>query len=255
MTECRMFSFPWLHPKLNGHLVPEDVVWLDPGVDMPGESRRYRPENLPFSAPEVRRMLHDYRQFGERFTKPADMSTYQAVGLENFYTDTTMDIFSQLRGVASGELPEVQDRRKQAQLVLAMALYREEQFVAMQEQSVRFAQARDGFAEVLGLDEDELFVDQGVPDSLIVPQANVDLPWTTILPSFLMLLPSAAKLFVADPDVADELRSSGVVFAPCAEAGRSCGLLEATHVEQLCGIAVDPLAPISVFIPALVEKV
>ncbi|NLY41785.1 MAG: hypothetical protein GX055_09220 [Desulfovibrionales bacterium] len=244
---AQIFSFPWLHPLMLA--CPEDVSWLDPGVDMQGQFPRYRPQDLPFSSAEVRRLLHEYQQFGDRFAKPADMRTYQAVGLENFYSDTSMDILSQLRSGSAHEQTDPQEQRKQAQLVLAMALLREEHFIAMREQNERFVQARAGFADVLGLDEVETFVDQGVTDEHIVPRAHIDLPWKRSVPSLLLLLPAQAELFVADPDIVRELRACGVEFSPVG-SGRARGLLDVAHISQLCDVVVerDAPLPVSVFV-------
>lgn len=114
MTTERVFSFPWLHPETQA--CPDHVFWLDPGVEMPGAYQRYRPEDLPFSAAEVRGYVREYLQFGDRFARPADMRTYQAVGLENFYTDTTMDILSQLRSGGTDSRPDPQEQRKKPSL-------------------------------------------------------------------------------------------------------------------------------------------
>lgn len=93
--------FPWLHPKLGRGPLPEGAVFFDPGVDLSSEFVRWRPADLPCSPAEVRAMLRSYMEFGERFPRTSDMQAYQAAGLDNFYTDTTMDIKSQLTGQSS----------------------------------------------------------------------------------------------------------------------------------------------------------
>lgn len=238
--------FPWLHPKLGRGLLPEGAVFFDPGVDLPTELIRWRPSDLPCSPAEVRGMLRSYMEFGERFPRPSDMQAYQAVGLDNFYTDTTMDIKSQLTGMDAPKEADPEDLRRQAQLLLAMALYREEQFVAMREQEGHFETARRGFAEVLGLDDEESFAQIGVPDESIFPRAGVELPWKSMLPCLLLFLPRGARLFVSDDDVLRELVALELDFSPCADdsGGLVCCRLDSEAAERVCGRRVDLSAPV-----------
>ncbi len=238
--------FPWLHPKLGHGPLPEGVVFFDPGVDLITDSPRWRSEDLPCPASEIRALLRSYMEFGERFPRSSDMKAYQAAGLDNFYTDTTMDIKSQLTG--SRVEPEAADPRRQAQILLAMALSREGQFVEMHEQEARLEAARSGFAEALGLDDEEDFADVSVTDEALFPRACVDLPWKGLLPSLLLFLPAGARLFVSDEDVARELVSLDLEFTPCAQDpdGLICCTLDADGLERLCGIRVDLPTPLTV---------
>jgi hypothetical protein len=238
--------FPWLHPKLGRAPLPDGVVFFDPGVDLPAELPRWRPSGLPCSPDEIRAMLRSYTEFGERFPHASDMKTYQAVGLENFFTDTTMDIKSQLTGADSPKEPSTDDLRRQAQLVLAMALYREEQFVAMREQQGRFEVARDGFAAVLGLDDEESFAQTGVPDEALFPGAGVELPWRNLLPFLLLFLPRGARLFVSDEEVARELASMDLKFSPCADNpdGLVCCRLDSAALERICARRAELPEPV-----------
>jgi hypothetical protein len=238
--------FPWLHPKLGRGLLPEGAVFFDPGVDLPTELIRWRPSDLPCSPAEVRAILRSYMEFGERFPRSSDMQAYQAAGLDNFYTDTTMDIKSQLTGMDSPKEVDPADLRRQAQLLLAMALSREEQFVAMREQEGRFETARQGFAEVLGLDDEESFAQIGVPDEALFPRANVELPWKSLLPCLLLFLPPGARLFISDDDVLRELIALELDFSPCADdpGDLVCCRLDREAAERICGRRVDLATPV-----------
>jgi len=241
-----VLHFPWLHPKLGHGPLPEGVVFFDPGVDLITDSPRWRSEDLPCSAAEIRALIRSFMEFGERFPRSSDMKAYQAAGLDNFYTDTTMDIKSQLTGRRVE--PEVADPRRQAQILLAMALSREGQFVEMHEQEARLEAARSGFAEALGLDDEEDFADVSVTDEALFPRACVDLPWKGLLSSLLLFLPAGAKLFVSDEDVVRELVSLDLAFTPCAQNpdGLTCCALDADGLERLCGIRIDLPAPLTV---------
>lgn len=241
-----MIHFPWLHPRLSRGALPEKVVFLDPGMALVSDLPRWSPADLPLSQAEIRQHLRGYLDFAERFPKASDMQAYQATGLDNFFTDTTMDIRSRLTSQESVSEPTDSDRRRQAQLVLALALYREEQFVAMGEQEERFEHARDGFAQVLGLDDDESFADFGVSDEALFPRAAVELPWKTLLPTMLMFLPSGAEFFVSDADVARELAALDLEWTSSdPESGLVRCQLDADAVLRISGISVDLPEPMT----------
>lgn len=246
-----LVHFPWLHPKLGHGPLPDGVVFFDPGVAMETDRARWRPDDLPCAPQEVRALLRNFMEFGERFPRVSDMKAYQAAGLENFYTDTTMDIRSQLTGAAPAE-EEPADPKRQAQILLAMALFREEQFVAMREQEGRFEAARDGFAEVLGLDDEESFADLGVPDDAVFPRASAELPWKPLLPALLCFLAPGAQLFVSDPDVLRELVALDFEFSPCGQnADMICCPLDADGLERLCGKRVELPEALTIVAPSL----
>lgn len=240
--------FPWMNPKLAGPDLPEWVRWLDPGVAMQGGHARWRPPTLPYTEVEVRRLVRDYLQFAERFPKTSDMQACRAVGIDNFYTDTTMDIMSQLTGGAMPAAADPMDALRQSQIVLALALSREEQFTGMHEQEARFEQARDGFAQVLGLDDEDSFAEFGIPDEALFPRASADLPWTGLLPRVLAFLPEEACLFVSDPDVLRELEARELVFVPCVVNGHDllCCDLDADGLERVCGERVELSHPVRI---------
>jgi hypothetical protein len=190
-------------------------------------------------------------EFGERFPHASDMQAYHAAGLENFFTDTTMDIRSQLTGTAPVR-EESADAKRQAQILLAMALFREEQFVSMREQEGRFEAARNGFAEVLGIDDEESFADFGVPDDAVFPRASVELPWKPILPFLLCFLPPGTRLYVSDPDVVREFAALDLEFSPCGQnADTLCCLLDGDGLERLCGSRVELPEPLTIVAPSL----
>lgn len=245
---ARLVHFPWLHPGLSCGALPDGVVFLDPGVPMDTDRPRWSPPDLPLSEAEIRRHVRGYLEFAERFPRATDMQAYQAAGLDNFFTDTAMDIRSQLNGDVRPEESSAADRRRQAQLVLALALLREEQFVAMSEQEPRFEQARAGFAKVLGLDEEETFSDFGLTDEAIFPRAGSELPWRSVLAPMACLLPENSLLFVSDADVVRELQSLDLEFTPRVVAGESlvCCRMDAETLERVCGMRVEPAVTLTI---------
>ena len=241
----RLVHFPWMHPKLAQGPLPQGLVFLDPGVDLP-EQGRWTPPDLPYTHQEVRRLLREYMEFAGRFPRTSDMQAYMTAGLENFYTDTTMDIKSQLVGGVAGESDETGDRLRKAQLFLAMALFREDQFAAMHGEEVRFAKAREGFAQTLGLDEEESFAELGVPNDVLFPRAGVDLPWRSVLLPMLSFLPAGTHFYVSDEDVMRELVSLDLQFEPCGHDGHDvvCCTLDPDVIERICGSRLELPSPV-----------
>lgn len=241
--EGLIVHFPWLHPKLGREPLPAGTVFFDPGLAVDGEGPRWRSPDLPCDNREVRGLLHEYLEFAGRFPRSSDMRAYQAAGLENFYTDTTMDIRSQLTGGAAPAEPAAADLRRRAQILLAMTLFREDQYVGIHEQEGRFESARDGLRQILGGDDEESFAALDVSDASLFPRAAVDLPWREVLVSMLPFLPAGAVLFVSDSDVLRELLALGLDFGPCPgqDAGLICCRLGSSEAERICGqrLAMD----------------
>lgn len=209
--------FPWLHPGLVHGPLPGGVVLFDPGLELPSEYSRWRPGNLPLSEVDLRRLVREYVDFAKGLTKPSDLRPYEAAGLEDFYTDTAMDFRSQLQQGAATEAQSENEKncRQKAQVVLALALSREEQFMALHEQESRLADARGKFAASLGLEDEDTFAEQGVSDALIFPRVGAELPWKGMFVPLLCLVPEGTRLFVSDPDVARELLALGLPGEAC----------------------------------------
>lgn len=213
--DIMMVHFPWLHPGLAHGPLPKGVVLFDPGLTLDSKISRWRPDNLPLGETELRRLVREYVDFAEGLARPSDLRPYEAAGLEDFYTDTAMDIRSQLQKGTIAEGDPEEDRRRKAQIVLALALSREEQFIALHEQEDRLEHARNKFAASLGLEDEETFSDQGIPDALIFPRAGSGLPWKDLFGPFVYFIPQGTRLFVSDPDVAEELLALGLPREPC----------------------------------------
>lgn len=233
--------FPWMHPVLAGSDLPQWVQWFDPGVPLSGVHPRWRPPTLPCTDEQVRRMVREFLQFAELFPKPADIQTYQAVGISDFYTDTTMDIVSQLTGGSADSRSAPGDYLRQAQVTLALAFFREEVFLGMQAQKIHFEQARDGFARALGLDLEDTLPFPAEPDEALFPRAHTELSWKNQLPYYLAFLPAGAALFISDPGVVQEVEACELEFVPCTvnDWELRCCNLNTAKVERLCGAQLE----------------
>jgi len=226
--------FPWLHPELENQPLPHGVVFFDPGMAVATHAHRWKPEDLPLTDAEVRAYVQSYLEFAQRFPKSTDMQAYQAIGFHDFYTDTIMDIRSQLTGEPQHTKPTQDDLRRQAQLLLALALEREKQITGMDEQKTRFEDAQARFAQVLGL-EDALG-DADIVTKTIHSHLGSAWPWQDLLRSFLYLLPQDMPLFVTDQDVIEAFLALDIVFTPCTFAAHDelwCAQVAAPVLERI----------------------
>lgn len=251
MNDALVVHFPWLHPHLVPAGVPEWVCCLDPGWPVATERPRWRPESLPFSDADVRRVLREYVRFGEGFAKISDMKAYQTGGFNDFYTDTTMDIASRLTG--GGDMGEdlLTARLRQAQLMLAMALYREEQFVAILDQKNTFSNAHRKFSEVLGMDEEETFARLDIAEDRVFSRPGLELSWREVLGSMLPFLPENGVVYVADPDVLEECKACDLEFAPCVVHGTDCLCcwVDVAVAAKIAGVQLEMAHPLRVVSP------
>lgn len=224
--------FPWLHPLMESHL-PEGVVFFNPGVQMNTQAPRWSPDNLPLTTSEVRAYLRNYQEFAQRFPRPTDMQAYQAIGLQDFYTDTTMDIRSQLMGGPENKEPTLEDWRRQAQLVLALALEREAQVVAIDAEKNHFEDARASFAQVLGLEDVPGGPDLS-PASLAV-EVEASWPWQPLLSALLRLLPEDMPIFIAKTEVLEAFLALGIVFTSCTlgQTELVCAKVDAATLKRI----------------------
>lgn len=196
--------FPWLDPQLSSTDLPSGVVFFDPGMQLKTQAPRWSPEDLPLSPDQVRAYVRSYWEFGQRFPKVSDLQAYQAQGLEDFYTDSSMDIRAQLLG-AVDEQPNFEDLQRQGQLVLALALMHQGQMVALGQEKERLQQAQASFSQALGLDADD-------PEPLLSEESLPWESWPVLLSSLLRLLPPGLPLFVDDQAIVQELLSMDLSF-------------------------------------------
>lgn len=232
-----MIHFPWLHPQLASGPLPTELSFFDPGMPLTTDQPRFRPDDLPCTPAEVRRILASYMEFASRFPRASDMQAYQALGLENFYTDTSMDIRSQLTsGAHTDPAEQLANERRQAQLVLALALFREEQFIGIHEQKADFEHAQENFAQALGLDNEEPFAETGASGAALFSRASVELPWKSVMGPLLHFLPPDTALFISDTEVLRELQALDIHFdIQTADNAMMCAHLDQDTLRRICG--------------------
>ena len=206
--------FPHMNPSFIPSSVPSGVRLMDPGRSAGHDGRCWRPEILPYDQRQVQGMVREYLSFGERFSKPSDMSHFQVRGLDDFYTDSRQAIQSELQG---GRVTDPDPRPaalQKAQMVLALGEMLEERMAEMRSLETRVNESRANFAQVLGLDSGE--------DEDLIPveydgAGGECLPWERLLEPFLCFLPEGGALLFSDPAVQEELEGRGVRFSPLQE--------------------------------------
>lgn len=216
--------FPWLHPALAPQGLPPGCVFLDPGLAVAGmEYRSWRPR-WPYSDAHIARLVADYLRQAEEAARPSDLAAQMAVGVEDFYADSSLEIRAQLTGGAPAADP-AEERLRQAQVLLALELTREKAWVDLVQQQQRLAQARQQWQESLGVDEDELRLPEDEPLALGSPAEELD--WRPLVLPMDLVLPPSVALLVADPGVVAQWQAAGVVGEPGDLGFRWCRLDDA----------------------------
>jgi hypothetical protein len=136
--------------------------------------------------------------------RPSDVAAYLAVGVENFYADTAMEIRSQLRDRAQCVSAEEKHWR-QAQILLALELVRESALVDMARQELRLREVQRHFQEGLGVEADDLLFPQGDWNLKGEP-----LDWRPLFGAMDGVVPAQIPFVVSDPAVVGVWLDSGI---------------------------------------------
>ncbi len=197
--------FPNMHESLIPSSLPSGVRLLDCGCSVRKGDRYWAPETLPHAPAQVRAMIREYFEFGERFSRPAEMTHFEARGLDDFYTDSRQAIQSELQGKKSEERDPRIPVLQKGQMLLALGDVLEERIAEMQALESRVAQSRADFVRVLGIDP--------VADAAEAGKVEM-LPWERLLEPFLLFLPKNGVLLFCDPVIREGLKDRGVHFSP-----------------------------------------
>lgn len=229
MHQPTFIHFPWLHPALIPSGVPVQCAVLDPGIAVQGyDVPRWRPQ-WPYTDSQIQRLVAEYMRQAAEAARPADLTARVAAGPEDFYTDTTLDIRSQLTGGVSAHDPEA-ERLRQIQVLLALELTREEALVELRAQQVRLARAQQKWKESLGVEADDL-MSLEMPEVDLVSSAQ-ELDWRPLVWAMDQVVPAQIPFVVTDAAVAAQWREAGVSWIR-GEHGRFVCHLDDTVVRAL----------------------
>ncbi|SDB26180.1 hypothetical protein SAMN05660653_01249 [Desulfonatronum thiosulfatophilum] len=210
-----ILNFPFLHPEMESadllEDLPEEVLFLDPGINENGSGRIWRPSNLPLSEELAKIFLRESASFALERGRSVGALKAAAMTGDDFYSQTVYSIQSKLTG---GAEPRREDPAVRSQQTLLLAWQHEEQTLEIRniQQGID-----DGFAHLeqsLGVgdgeDLDELF---GVRAAMAAPEQDQVVAWSGILEAVLFFLPESTALLSRHQDVTDALTD----IASCSE--------------------------------------
>lgn len=206
-------------PSMNVFFVPaglpEGVLLMNPGRT-DGPAGTWRPESLPYDRRQVQGMLREYLAFGDRFSKPSEMSHFGVSGLDDFYTDSRQAIQSELMGSGAPKVDPHTAALQRAQMILALGEMFEERVAEMRTLESRVIERQADFARVLGIEtgEDE---ELEFSEAARVSTDEDSVPWERLLEPFLFFLPENGALLCSDSGIREGLEKRGVLFEPLNE--------------------------------------
>lgn len=210
MHQPTFIHFPWLHPAFVPSELPEQCAVLDPGIAVQGYDviPRWRPQ-WSYTDDQIRRVVAEYLRQASEAARPADVAVRVVGGVEDFYTDTTLDIRSQLLGGVSSQDPEL-ERLRQIQVLLALELFREEAVVELLKQQARLACAQQGWKESLGVEADDLMSLEMPEVDLVRPGQELD--WRPLVWAMDQVVPAQIAFLMTDAAVGAQWREAGVAW-------------------------------------------
>lgn len=237
MSQPTIVHFPCLVPEALTPGAPAALL-LEPGLrKSPDRDVFLVPDGLPMDRRQAKAWLAQSLEFADRFQHRGELSAVSAVGLDDFYSGSSLDIQSQLRsmdGAPAGDDLADQARRR-AQMVLLLAAGLEERLAEISALNQKLGNAWQGMAESLGLEEDDdqrlthvMDVAPGAPDASPLDVLDeYGLSWPMLLEAVCCFLPQDAALVVTDPSLLRAWRDKGIDLSAPAEpmAGWGSGAL------------------------------
>ena len=237
--------FPRMHPSLVPAQCPAWVRFLSPG--MPPASDRhlwFRPQSLPMSEAECKRYARQVTDFASQFRKPKELAELVGPGTGQipFYDQTGLairdDLNARLRQDTDPQSPgRSSTYRLQGQMNLIMAWIIEEQAVELQGLNQRWESFQEAMDEVLGV-EDRPDDPWTSADMAHAPTQLV--PWTRLLPWFLLFIGPQDALVVQEIEIIDQWKDNGLFLEPTRPADHPHQLVEAGADESRVLTAVCP---------------
>lgn len=251
-----VLAFPWLHPELAGKNVPGEISFLSPAGEDPrnrkGPWPGHVPAHFPLEPADAAARVRDFIRLGHHLGQE-QLTHFKARGMEDFYSETSMDIRSQLTGGVPEREPETEARLK-AQLVLVLGHELEKNLLDYVSLDNEYASGLKRMGEILGSDAEEEDLETLGPSlatGTAGPEQSPDflpsVPWRIVLEAMLVSVPSAA-FYVQEPWILEEWKEMGLPLEPIAAdrqpdwalgAGIEAGVLTAPG-WRLLGLDREP---------------
>ena len=222
----KIIYVPTLHSSLAPKGLPEDLLFMFPGLNTAPGIGYFTPEGLPFSPREASRVLAEMLALGTSFNSSGDLKLMAGQGWlereekrkEKFREENTaLEKFAQdgtapggnawTRAAASEGLSATSqaEQFKNSQKALLLAWEHEESIISMRELESKIAEGENRLAASLG--------DGGGKASSAqnFPPARPEYSWRVVLDAMSAFLPDGALLFTAFGPMLDDLRGQGML--------------------------------------------
>ena len=209
--------FPGMHKKAADSRTIPGLNFLDPGLEEEVALDALRPRDLPLDPASAEKWLEQALNFAGQFD-PKELAFFNAGRMEDFYSNTSMSIRSELMGLEKGALPDqdesVQRLKAQMTLLLAWAMERDRLEIKGIDQGL--SETWEKFEHSLGLEPDDRGQVGHPPDIKIGNSLSLtenEFSWRTMLEAFLCLIPEDAVLFVDEPVIYETWLDQGLNFS------------------------------------------
>lgn len=210
-------NFPEMHPELVANCLPENIFFLDPGLNAKDRDARYWPIPQPeLDKNKALSSLSDLLQMGERFAEAGGLNYFAQAGLEDFYEHTSLAIRSELSQIINPDQDKAgqtaQSARLRSQILLLLDWALEERLTEFNSLQEQVHKTWTQLSQDLGIEkEDERFA--YTADLLPTPQGLGGtmpvLPWESILEAFLCFIPEESTLFTTNNNVLESIQRQG----------------------------------------------
>ncbi|MBT8763008.1 hypothetical protein KFV02_03585 [Desulfohalobiaceae bacterium Ax17] len=208
MSDNILIHFPYMHKEFVSEILQNKALFLNPGLELTDEDNYFLPSSLVLTPREAKAYINECLKFGEQFKKPSDMAYFGLKGIDDFYTDTTLAIKSELIGAGDKKKDERLFEAKKAQMLLLLGYALEERIIELLQIDDKLKNSWQKFEQLLGVEKDD---DIWAKTTFSTPIASqVNLGWEKLLYPFALFLPENGKLMVVDRQVQEALAEMGV---------------------------------------------
>ncbi|MDY7001725.1 MAG: hypothetical protein SVS15_08090 [Thermodesulfobacteriota bacterium] len=210
--------FPEMHKQAAGSRTIPGLNFLDPGLEKEMDLDAYfRPAGLPLDPGSAEKWLKQALNFAGQFN-PKELAFFNAGKMEDFYSNTSMAIRSELMGLEKGALSDQDESmhrlKAQMTLLLAWAMERDRLEIAGIDQGL--SETWEKFEHNLGLEPGDRAQVGHSPDIKIgnaFAPTQDEFSWKPVLEAFLCLMPEDAVLFVEEPMIYETWLDQGLNFS------------------------------------------
>lgn len=223
----KIIYVPTLHPSLAPKILPDEIVFVNPGLDSTDAPGSFTPSGLPFAGRAATLVLQELLAIGTSFGKGGDLKLIAGQGwlerederkrrlreekaaLESFVANDGEHGNQWTRAASASELTETSqaEQFRNAQKALLLAWEHEECIIAMHELEQKITCNEKLLSDTLSDTSEE-------PAGFIassLPPARPEYSWRIILDALSAFLPDKAILFTAYSPMIEDLQAQGIL--------------------------------------------